>query len=124
MAYRIYSNIYFDPIYLQLFLVILIVYFVAVILLSYYLIAPESINSRSVIPWGFLMASIASFLIFIWVTVYIFFVYSKDSKYVLVTKFDEDAGGHKERRKRERSNDEAKERGEDPQDDIDPEYSH
>ena len=105
MAYRIYSNIYFDPIYLQLFLIILIPFFVAVVLLSYYLIAPESRKSRSVIPWGFLMASIASFLIFIWVTVYIFFIYNKDSKYVLVTRFDEDKGGHKERRKRGRADD-------------------
>ena len=45
------------------------------------------------VPWIFLIASIASFLIFVWVLVYISSIYEPDSKQVLVTGDDENEEG-------------------------------
>ena len=80
--YKIGSNKYFDPMYLYVYVALVTALFVAVILVCYYLFAPDSKESRSVVPWAFLVAGIAATLIALWIIVYILFLYPKNEVYV------------------------------------------
>ena len=63
-------------------------------MVCYYLFTTDSRESRSVLPWAFLIAGVASVLIGIWVIVYICFVYPKNEVYVI--GFDDNQKGHPE----------------------------
>ena len=80
--YYIFDNHNFDLYYGFVYAAILIPYFVAVCLSLVYLIAKDSQGSRSVIPWSFLIASISSFIIAIWIIIYISALYKKEKVYV------------------------------------------
>ena len=75
--YYIFDNKNFDLYYGCVYAVILIPYFVAVCLALVYLISKDSPGSRSVIPWAFIIASISSFIIAIWIIIYISGLYKK-----------------------------------------------
>ena len=80
--YKIGSNKYFEPEYLYVYGALVFVLFVAVVLVCYYLFAPDSKDSRSVVPSAFLIAGIAGVLIALWIVVYILFLYPKNEVYV------------------------------------------
>ena len=97
-AYKIYDNIYFDPFYLYGYIFLLLIFFVAVVIISIYLFSRDSKETRAILPWGFLIAAIANLLLFFWILYYILFVYDKGGpKYVLVKGMDEDEDGYRER---------------------------
>ena len=81
-TYLIFDNDFFDPMYGNVMIAFLVLYFVAVVLLFIYLVANDSPDTRALIPWGFLIGSIANFLIVIWIIVYIGFMYEEDKVYV------------------------------------------
>ena len=80
--YYIFDNKNFDLYYGCVYAAILIPYFVAVCLALVYLISKDSPGSRSVIPWAFIIASISSFIIAIWIIIYISGLYKKEKVYV------------------------------------------
>ena len=88
--YRISDNEYFDPIYFQVYLSLVILFAVAVCLILFYLVAPDSKASRGVLPWAFLIAGITGILIGTWVITYFYAIYSKSDKYVYVRGLDDD----------------------------------
>ena len=81
-VYLIYDNDFFDPIYGNVYVGILVIYFVAVVLLFIYLVANDSKGTRALVPWGFLIGAIANFLIVIWIITYIGFIYEEDKVYL------------------------------------------
>ena len=78
----ILDNEYFDSMYGGVYAGILVVYFAAVVLLFIYLVAPDSPETRALIPWGFLVGAVANFLLVLWVIIYIGFLYENDKVYV------------------------------------------
>ena len=119
LVVKVYLNIYFDDYFQTGILVLVCLVFVSVILVFIHLVYPDSRYTRALVPWAFLIASIASFLIALWIIVYIFGYYDKSDQEntVLVSRLDEDNMGKRERRKRTKD--------ENPRgDDIDDRYSH
>ena len=99
LLYLIGTNKYFDPIYLWVYVALVFALLVSVILVSYYLFARDSKESRAVVPWIFLISAVASFLICFWIIVYIFFIYEKNEVYVTWPERDTDKNGGKRKRK-------------------------
>ena len=77
-CYEISQNDTFDGSYLYVYIFLVVVLFVAANMYFYYLVAKDSPDSRAVVPWALLVASIASFLIAIWIIYYITCMYSGD----------------------------------------------
>ena len=94
--------------------------FVAVILVCYYLFAEDSRESRSVLPWAFLITAIASLLIGLWIIYYIFFMYPKND--VWITGLD-DEGSHKNKKERKDADDGDTPAAPKKNSDIDDDYS-
>ena len=109
--YIIGTNKYFDPIYLWVFVALVLALLVSVILICYYLFARDSKDSRAVVPWAFLISAVASFLICLWIVYYIFFIYEKNDVYV--TWPDSSDSDNKRKHRSPKSDD----------DDIDADYS-
>ena len=82
MLFIIGFNKYFDPIYLWVYVALVAALLVSVVLVFYYLFARDSKDSRAVMPWAFLTAAVASFLIVCWIIYYICFMYDKNDVYV------------------------------------------
>ena len=80
--YIIGTNKYFDPVYLWVYIFLVLALLVSVVGVCYYLFAQDSKETRAVVPWTFLIAAVASFLICIWIICYIFFIYEKNEVYV------------------------------------------
>ena len=68
----LYDNDYFDPIYPSIFLAILLIMFAAVVCWLIYFVSDDR---KILLPWGFLLYGISSFLIGIWVFIYILCIY-------------------------------------------------
>ena len=81
-AYYVYDNEHFDQIYFQVYVAILVLYLAAVILVSIYLFPADSPETRAFLPWGFLVAAIASLLLVCWIIIYISSIYEDDDVYV------------------------------------------
>ncbi|MFN9900803.1 MAG: hypothetical protein ACK55Z_18880, partial [bacterium] len=64
--------------------VILVVYLSAVVLIFIHFCSCCSKGSRVFVPWAFLVAAIASFLVVIWVCIYIYSIHR--TNYVLVKR--------------------------------------
>ena len=60
------------------------VYLSAVVLIFIYFCSCCSKNTRTFVPWAFLVAAIASFLVVLWVSIYIYSIHQ--SNYVLVKR--------------------------------------
>ena len=88
--WTLYDNEYFDPIYPNVYAVLLIVLLVAVVLLLIYLIAPDSRGTRKILPYGYLVYGIGGILIGLWVIVYIAFIYKRDKVYIKDYSYQED----------------------------------
>ena len=71
-------NPFFDDIYKYIYWAIIFVIFVAVILQIVFWCGVDSPGGRSVLPWSFLIASIANILLFIWIIVYICAIYPRN----------------------------------------------
>ena len=91
--FRISDNEYFDPLYFQLYLSLVILFGIAVCLILFYLVAPDSRGSRAVLPWAFLIAGITALLIGAWVITYFYAIYTKSDKFVYVKSIDDDHTG-------------------------------
>ena len=52
--------------------------FIAVIMALAYLFLEDSRESRELVTWSFLLASIANFLIVVWIIIYISFIYDRN----------------------------------------------
>ena len=63
---------------------ILVVFLSAVILIFIYFCSCCNKNTRVFVPWAFLVAGIASFLVVIWISIYIYSIHK--SNYVLVKR--------------------------------------
>ena len=70
-----------------MYLAILVLYLAAVILGCVYLCPKDSPSTRAVVPWVFLIASVANFLLVCWIIIYIS---GTDEDYVLIK--DEEGG--------------------------------
>lgn len=81
-VYYIYDNEHFDPIFWQVYVGILFLYAVALVLACIYLFPKDSPETRAVVPWAFLVASIAAFALFFWIIIYVDFLYDDDKVYV------------------------------------------
>ena len=79
--YFIATNEYFDLYYSYVYLTILFILMVAVIFQFYYWMADDSKDSREIVPWSFLLAAIANFLLVIWILVYILALYKREKVY-------------------------------------------
>ena len=88
---RIQDNEYFHLIYFQVYLSLVILLGIAVCLILFYLVAPDSRGSRAVLPWAFLIAGISALLIGVWIITYFYGIYSKSDKYVYVRGLDNDS---------------------------------
>ena len=55
----------------------------ALILVFLYWVTPDSPWSRGLLPWAFLTAAIACFLIFAWIVIYIEAIYDREIVYYL-----------------------------------------
>ena len=82
------QNDYFESTYMNGYLAVLGIFLVAVALAIIYLIVPDSKWSRELVPWAFIIASIASYLIVIWIVTYIGFMYPYNSVYVKKSEED------------------------------------
>ena len=87
------ENEYFDPIYFDIYLVLLLAYAAAVILYLWYFVTKDSPSSRSKVPIALLIAGIVNTLIVIWIVVYIMFIYKRDKVYVSSGKASDDDSG-------------------------------
>ena len=80
----------------------MIALFVAANMYFYYLVAKDSPSSRSLVPWALLVASIASFLIALWIIYYICCMYPENK--VSVVKYsrhdDDDFDDEGDRKKK------------------------
>ena len=63
--------------------------FIAANLFFWYLVLRDSPGTRALVPWAFLIASIANLLIAIWVIVYICSIYPEDKVYVEKVQYDD-----------------------------------
>ena len=81
-AYFIYDNDHFDPVYFDVYVAILCIYFAALVLACIYLFSKESPSTRIFVPWTFLVTAIASTLLVVWIIVYVGFIYQDDYVYV------------------------------------------
>ena len=87
---KIQDNEYFHLIYFQVYLSLVILLGIAVCLILFYLVAPDSKGSRAVLPWAFLIAGIAALSIGAWIITYFYAIYSKSDRYVYVRGLDDD----------------------------------
>ena len=115
--YVIGTNKYFEPTYLYVYAGLVFALFVAVILVCYYLFAPDSKESRAVVPWAFLIAGIVGVLIALWIITYILFLYPKNDVYV--TGMDDDKQSKQSKKKADADS----KSGKKEDDDIDDDYS-
>ena len=75
---EIFINPYFSVWYGIGYLIILLVFTTAVILIAIFLFAKDSKENRKLAPWAFLLAAAASFLLALWVFLYIECVYREE----------------------------------------------
>ena len=87
------ENEYFDPVYFDVYLVLLLAYAASVILYLWYFIVADSPSSRAKVPWAILIAAIVNTLIVIWIVVYIMLIYKRDKVYVSSGKASDDDSG-------------------------------
>ena len=71
----IFENEHFDPIYPQIYVSILSLFFISVALILVFIVGPDTPGIRLLVPWAFLIAAIANFLIAIWIIIYISAIY-------------------------------------------------
>mmetsp|Transcript_21069 Transcript_21069/g.32642 ORF Transcript_21069/g.32642 Transcript_21069/m.32642 type:complete len:172 (-) Transcript_21069:223-738(-) len=76
------QNEYIDSTFIWVYVAILALFLVAFVMMCIFLCGKDSPGTRALLPWAFLIASIASFLIFIWIIVYFFCMYPGDKVYV------------------------------------------
>ena len=74
----IMTNPYFDEIYGIIYIVILLLYIPAIIMITIALCVKESPSSRQLFSWPFLITAIANFLIAAWMIIYITTIYQYD----------------------------------------------
>ena len=97
-AYYVYDNEHFDAIYFQGYVAILCLYLVAIILVSIYLFPMDSPTTRAFLPWGFLVAAIASFALVLWIIIYITSIYDDDDVYIQKDEMNSGGGETKKER--------------------------
>ena len=71
-------NPYFDSIYGIVYAVLLIIFVVAVVLISIYLCSEDSPKARSFAPYAFLLGGIANIGVALWVVIYVSAIYEDD----------------------------------------------
>lgn len=76
------QNEHIESTFIMVYVLLVILIFVAAILVFIYLVGTDSPGIRALLPWGFLLASIANFLIALWIIVYFFGMYPEDKVYV------------------------------------------
>ena len=97
-AYYINDNENWDPIYFQVYVVILVLIFVSVVLVGIWLFPKDSATTRAILPWGFLVFAIANFILFFWVFIYLVLIFPSDEVYVernRFIKYDHEEGKYK-----------------------------
>ena len=82
------QNEYFDSVYPSIYGFILLPMVAAVALYIYYYSSRDSHSTRSNLPIALILATITSFLLVIWIIVYISAIYPKEKVYV--NKWDKD----------------------------------
>merc|ERR1719329_1472679 len=101
-AYYINDNENWDPIYFQVYVVILVLIFVSVVLVGIWLFPKDSATTRAILPWGFLVFAIANFILFFWVFIYLVLIFPSDEVYVernRFIKYDHEEGKYKKKNK-------------------------
>ena len=85
-----------DKTYLYGYIGLIAILFVAVNLFFWYLVLKDSPQTRALIPWAFLVASIANLLIAIWIIYYISVMYPENKIYTEKPRSydDDDEFGH------------------------------
>ena len=78
------QNEYFDPIYWQVYLVLVFIYAIAAVLFLVYIIWKDGPKTRALVPWALMIGAIVNLLIIVWICVYIFCIYKQDKVYVAV----------------------------------------
>ncbi len=83
---------------------LIFIFAIAAFLYFHYLVQRDSPSTRSIIPWSLIIAAIVSFLIVIWIIVYILYIYKHDKVYIVYydkkdSKYDEDTGQYKPKKK-------------------------
>ena len=93
-VYQISQNEYFDAIYWQVYLVLIIPLLIGACLFFYYFCAEDSPSSRAPLPLALLLATISNFLIATWIIVYICYMYKRDKVYInrMESNEDDDSG--------------------------------
>ena len=89
-GYRLYAinqNIYFDKIYISIYLVIVLLLFICLALIIINIQQPRT-TKKKYLRWIILTVAILFLLLGIWVCVYISSMYSKNDDYVYVTGID------------------------------------
>ena len=77
-CYFVGTNDYFDAGYAVVYVLLLMLLFIAAIMALVYLFLDDSKESRELVTWAFLLASIANFLIVVWVIIYIAFIHDRN----------------------------------------------
>ena len=68
---EIFINPYFNICYGIVYLIILLVFATAVVLIAIFLFARDTKENRKLAPWSFLLAAVSSFLLALWVFLFI-----------------------------------------------------
>ena len=87
---EIFMNEYFDMIYGVIYAMIVFLILIAVIMQMCYWCRADSPGSRKLVPWGFLLASIAWILLIIWVIVYILAIFDREKVPSIVFEYAPD----------------------------------
>ena len=82
-CYFIGTNDYFEANFAVVYVLLLVLLFIAAVMAFIYLILDDSRDSRNLVCWAFLLAAIANFLILLWVIIYIACIYDRTE--VMVT---------------------------------------
>tara|TARA_B110001450_G_scaffold210929_1_gene202352 strand:- start:86 stop:523 length:438 start_codon:yes stop_codon:yes gene_type:complete len=69
------QNEYFDPIYWQVYLVLLVIYAIGAIMFLVYIIWKDGPKTRALVPWALMIGAIVNLLLIVWICVYIFCIY-------------------------------------------------
>ena len=76
-CYFISVNDYFEANFAVVYVLLLILLFIASGMVITYLVTSDSRDMREIVPWAFLLAAIANFLIALWIICYISIIYDR-----------------------------------------------
>ena len=88
-CYFVGNNDYFEANFAVVYVLLLVLLFIAAVMALIYLILDDSRDSRNLVCWAFLLAAIANFLFLLWVIIYIACIYDRSE--VMVTSPEDNA---------------------------------